>query len=273
MQPPRRTPSRLIAAFTLIELVYHAAVRSIRKTHGNAIIGLMMNIAQTLILVAVFYGVFLLIGMGPRGIRGDFLLYVMTGIFLFMCHVKAMMAVVQSEGPTSPMMKHAPMNTYVAIGAAALSTLYIQVLSMLVVLFLYHAIWTPIEIYNPFGAILMLLLAWFSGVAIGLIFLAIKPWSPGLVQILAQFYSRANMFASGKMFVANMLPGFMLPYFDWNPLFHIIDQARGHAFLNYTPHYTSAEYAFWVAVVALVIGLMGESFTRKQASMSWGAGR
>lgn len=271
MQP--RPPSRLIAAFTLAELIYHAAVRSIRKGHGNAVIGLMMNIFQTVILVAVFYGVFLLIGMGPRGIRGDFLLYVMTGIFLFMCHTKSMMAVVQSEGPTSPMMKHAPMNTYVAIGAAALSTLYIQVLSMLVVLFLYHAIWTPIAVHDPFGAILMLLLSWFSGVALGLIFLAIKPWSPNLVQILAQFYSRANMFASGKMFVANMLPGFMLPYFDWNPLFHIIDQARGFTFLNYTPHYTSVDYAVWVSVVALVIGLMGEAFTRKQASLSWGAGR
>lgn len=273
MQAPRQKVPLLIAGFTLTELVYHAAVRAIRKGHGNAVVGLMMNIFQTLILVAVFYGVFLILGMGPRGIRGDFLLYVMTGIFLFMCHVKAMMAVVQSEGPTSPMMKHAPMNTYVAIGAAALSTLYIQVLSMLVVLFLYHAIWIPIEVHDPFGAILMLLLAWFSGVAFGLVFLAIKPWSPSIVQILAQFYSRANMFASGKMFVANMLPGFMLPYFDWNPLFHIIDQARGFTFLNYSPNYTTVGYAFWVSVVAMILGLMGESYTRKQASLSWGAGR
>lgn len=268
-----RRPSRLTAAFTLAELIFHAAVRSIRKTHGNAVIGLMLNILQTIMLVAVFYGVFLLIGMGPRGIRGDFLLYVMTGIFLFMCHVKAMMAVVQAEGPTSPMMKHAPMNTYVAIGAAAVSTLYIQVLSMVVVLFLYHAIWVPIEVHDPLGAILMLLLAWFSGVALGVVFLAAKPWAPDIVQIVAQFYSRANMFASGKMFVANMLPGFLLPYFDWNPLFHIIDQARGFAFLNYTPHYTTIGYALWVSVAALVVGLMGEAFTRGQASISWGARR
>jgi ABC-type polysaccharide/polyol phosphate export permease len=274
MQQIRRgTAGRLVAAFVLLELVYHAAVRAIRKTHGNAVIGLMMNIAQTIMLVGVFYGVFMLLGFGPRGIRGDFLLYVMTGVFLFMCHVKAMMAVVQAEGPTSPMMKHAPMNTYVAIGAAALSTLYIQVLSMVVVLFLYHAVWTPVQIHDPLGALLMLLLAWFSGVALGLIFLAVKPWSPGLVQIVAQFYSRANMFASGKMFVANMLPGYMLPYFDWNPLFHVIDQARGYTFLNYTPHYTSVSYAVWVTIAALMIGLMGEAFTRKNASLSWGAGR
>ena len=272
MQQVRRgTAGRLVAAFVLMELVYHAAVRAIRKNHGNAVIGLLTNIFQTVLLVVVFYAVFVLLGFGGRGIRGDLLLYIMTGVFLFMCHVKAMMAVVQAEGPTSPMMKHAPMNTHVAIGAAALSTLYIQVLSMLVVLFLYHAIWIPIQVHDPLGALAMLLLSWGSGVALGLIFLAIKPWSPNFVQIVAQVYSRANMFASGKMFVANMLPGFMLPYFDWNPLFHIIDQARGYTFLNYTPHYTSVSYPVWVMLAALLLGLMGENFTRKNASLSWKA--
>lgn len=273
MQSDRDGYSRLSAAFSLSELTFHAAVRAIRKGHGNAVIGLMMNIFQMLVLVLVFYFVFLLIGFGNRGIRGDFLLYVMTGVFLFMCHVKAMTAVVGSEGPTSAMMKHAPMNTFVAIGAAALSQLYIQLLSVLVVLFLYHATWTPVEIHDPLGAVLMLLLAWFSGVAVGLIFLAIKPWSPGFVQVTSQFYSRMNMFASGKMFVANVLPGFLLPYFDWNPLFHIIDQARGFTFLNYTPHYTSLGYAVWVTAAVLMLGLMGEFFTRKRASLSWGAAK
>lgn len=267
----RRKQGSFITAFTILELIFHAGVRSIRKSHGNALVGLMINIAQTLILVLVFYLMFLVIGMGARGIRGDFLLYVMTGIFLFMCHVKAMGAVVQSEGPTSPMMKHAPMNTIVSIGAAALGELYIQILSMLVVLFLYHAIWQPLEVYDPLGALLMLLLSWFSGVAIGMIFLALKPWAPSLVPLLSQIYARANMVASGKMFVANSLPGFMLVYFDWNPLFHTIDQARGFAFLNYTPHYTSVIYPVVVSVAALLIGLMGEFYTRKRASISWGA--
>lgn len=273
MQGTTGTGARVIAAFTLIELIYHAAVRAIRKSHGNAVMGLLINIVQTLMMVAIFYGVFLLLGMGPRGIRGDFLLFVMTGIFLFMSHVKAMMAVVQSEGPTSPMMKHRPMNTYVAIGAAALSTLYIQVLSMAVIMFLYHAIWIPIEIHQPLGALGMMLLGWLSGIALGLIFLAVKPWSPNLVQIVASFYGRANMFASGKMFVANMLPGYLLPYFDWNPLFHIIDQARGYTFLNYTPHYTSLSYPLWITAGALLLGLMGEAYTRKSASLSWAAGK
>ena len=63
------------------------------------------------------------------------------------------------------------------------------------------------------------------------------------------------MIASGKMFVANSLPSFMLAMFDWNPLFHSIDQARGFAFINYNPRYSSWEYPLWVGLVLLMIGL------------------
>ena len=267
----RSQDSTLASAFTILELIYHAAVRSVRNAHGNALMGLLLNILQTLMLVAVFYGMFYFMGRTSAGIRGDFLLYLMTGVFLFMCHVKAMGAVVASEGPTSAMMKHAPMNTIVSIGAAALGELYVQILSVSVVLFLYHAAWKPLEIYDPLGTMMMMLLSWFSGVAIGMIFLAAKPWSPKTIGLLSQVYSRVNMFASGKMFVANALPGFMLPYFSWNPLFHTIDQARGFAFLNYNPHYTNVVYPVAITFAALLIGLMGEFYTRRRASISWGA--
>ena len=267
----RSQDSGLASAFTILELIYHAAVRSVRNAHGNALMGLLLNIVQTLMLVGVFYAMFFFMGRTSAGIRGDFLLYLMTGVFLFMCHVKAMGAVVASEGPTSAMMKHAPMNTIVSIGAAALGELYVQILSMAVVLFLYHAAWKPLVIYDPLGTMMMMLLSWFSGVAIGMIFLAAKPWSPKTVGLLSQVYSRVNMFASGKMFVANSLPGFMLPYFSWNPLFHAIDQARGFAFLNYNPHYTNVVYPVAITFAALLIGLMGEFYTRRRASISWGA--
>ena len=79
-----------------------------------------MNIFQTLILVAAFYFMFDMLGMRGTAVRGDFMLYVMSGIFLFLTHTKAMGAVSGAEGPTSAMMKHAPMNTVVAIASAAL---------------------------------------------------------------------------------------------------------------------------------------------------------
>ncbi len=257
----------------MLRLIFHNTVRSVRKTHGNAMLALLINIFQTLMMVAVFYVMFSLLGLRGMAIRGDFLLYIMSGVFLFMVHVKALQAVVKSEGPASPMMHHLPMNTAVAIASATLGSLYIQTLSMVIVLFIYHAGWGPIFIHDPIGAYAMVLLAWFSGLSIGMIFLALKPWMPGVVDMGATLFTRANMFASGKMFVANSLPAYMLAMFDWNPLFHAIDQARGFIFINYNPHFTSLDYPIYVSLICLTIGLMGEFYTRKHASISWSARR
>jgi ABC-type polysaccharide/polyol phosphate export permease len=81
------------------------------------------------------------------------------------------------------------------------------------------------------------------------------------------------MIASGKMFTANTLSFGMMSVFDWNPLFHLIDQARGFTFLNYGPRYTSISYAVYVSLALIMIGLMAEFFTRRHISLSWNARR
>lgn len=269
----QRKKSKLTYAFEMGELIFHSVVRDIRKSHRNAVVGLLLNLVQATLFVAAFYAMFVLLGMRGAGIRGDFLLYIMSGIFLFLTHSKTIGAVFKAEGSTSPMMHHAPLNTIVTISAAALSTLYQQTLTLVVALFLYHALVTPITIHDPVGAYGMLLLSWISGAAIGIIFMAIRPWLPNVAPIGQTVYSRVNMIASGKMFVANTLPASMLAMFAWNPLFHTIDQARGFIFINYTPHNGSISYPVMITLGLFMFGLMIEFFTRKNASASWNAGR
>jgi len=268
----RRKETRLLKALTISELIYHNVVRAIRRAHGNALMSILVNLMQMVVFVTAFYLMFAVLGLrGALAIRGDFMVFLMTGIFLFMTHIKTVGAVFGSEGPASPMMKHAPMNTSIAIAAAALSTLYIQFLSLIVVMFAYHVIVNPFEVHDVAGVLGMVILAWFTAVAVGLLLLAIKPWAPSFASLLSTIYQRANMIASGKMFVANSLTPTMLNMFDWNPLFHCIDQSRGFAFINYTPRNTSIEYPLILGLVFLLLGLMGEFYTRKHASLSWSA--
>jgi len=216
------------------EVLYHSIVRVVRKDSRNAVMGLISNMSQSVMMIAVLYMMFNVFGMRTSPLRGDFLMFLMTGIFLFMTHTRAMSAVVTSDGPASPMMKHAPMTTFLSITSSALASLYLQLLSMLMIVFVVHVAIRPVVIDHPAGLIAPFLLAWFSGVSIGLIFLSIKPFYPGFATLATTIYSRANMIASGKMFVASKLPAAVLPFFLWNPLFHTIDQARGAAFINYT---------------------------------------
>ena len=268
-----RPRTRAGSALAMLELIFHASVRHVRKSHGNALMGLLLNIVQTVMLIVVFYTLMNIMGGRGSAIRGNFVLYVMSGVFMFMTHTKALGAVSGSEGPTSPMMLHRPMNTIVAIASAALSALYLQVLSAAVVLYVYHVAFTPITIYEPVQAFGMLLLSWASGVGIGMIFLAAKPWAPDAFGLISQIYMRANMIASGKMFVANAMPARIRGWFDWNPLFHTIDQGRGYIFMNYHPQHTSISYPLKVTFACIIIGLMAEFFTRQHISASWNAKR
>lgn len=269
--PDTRSKARTL--FGMSEVVYHSVVRNLRSSHSNAVIGLVMTMLQSLVMILAFLLMFLLLGIRTSPIRGDFLLYIMSGIFMFMTHIKTIGAVAGGGNPIGAMMLHAPMNTLIGIISSAVSALYQQVLTMLIILSVYHIAVTPITIHDPIGAMGMLLLAWFSGVAVGMVFLALNPWIPDFAGLLKSIYTRVNMIASGKMFVVNTLPASMVAVFDWNPLFHIIDQTRGFVFLHYHPHVTSIEYPIYVSLALIMIGLMGEFYTRKSVSVSWFASR
>ena len=133
-------------ALSILALIYHNTVRSVRKRHGNALIGLLMDILQTVIFVVAFWVMMKVLGMTGVGLRGNFVLYLMSGVFIYRTHTKTASAVMGAEGGASPMMLHAPMNTAISICSAALSTLYTQILSMTVVLYVYHVAFTPISI-------------------------------------------------------------------------------------------------------------------------------
>ena len=271
---PRHTRSGLSGTLAFLEQVYFGTVRGMRKSSGrNAVLGLIGSMMQTVIFIMAFYFMFQLMGVRSSPIKGDYMLYIISGISMFMTHNAAVQAVAGSEGPTSGMMQHAPMNTMIAVCSAALQSLYQQIITIGAILLIYHLAVNPVDIFDPIGLAGVFLLSWFTGVAIGMVFLALTPWHPPLVKILLMVYRRVNMLASGKMFVANTLPSSMLVMFDWNPLFHCVDQARGAMFINYSPMHSNLSYPLKVALVAVVLGLMGEFFTRKRASKSWGATR
>lgn len=259
------------AILQFMTLLYHSIVRDIRKADGNAVRGIVKEIITASMMVAAFYFMLTLMGVRSAAIRGNFILYIMSGIFLYMTHIKAMGGIAASGGPTNAMLKHKPVTTLLLICSSALSALYNQVLAIITILFITHVMIMPVEIYHLSGAAMMFLLAWFTGIAVGLVALSLTPFLPNLMPILTMVYQRANMIFSGKMFVASQMPAFMLPMFTWNPLFHVIDQARGFIFINYTARITSIMYPVAISIALMMIGMMIEHWGRKYASESWAA--
>ncbi|MBE9476660.1 MAG: ABC transporter permease [Proteobacteria bacterium] len=259
----------LIGTWNFFKLLYFTIVSDIRQSDGNALRGLIKEVMRAMMMVAMFYVMITVLNMRGAVVRGNFVLFLMSGIFLFMTHNKAVAKISGSGGATNPMLKHAPVSTLLLILSSALSSLYIQILSMGIVLLIAHTLIEPIVFYNFKGFIFCFFIAWLSGVSIGLLFLALSPYAPSVIVLLSTFYRRANMIFSGKMLLASTLPGFILPMFTWNPLFHAIDQARGYTFINYNARVTDINYPIILSLVFLVLGIMLEHWARKYVSESW----
>lgn len=266
----RRNRTIFSAALSVLDLLYHSVVREVRTQSGNASLGLLIAVAQNIMLVAVFYVMYTIMGLRGLAIRGDFVLFLLTGIFLFLTHNAAIQSVMKASGPTDTMMLHGPMNTMISILASAFSGLYLQVFAIAVILFATYVIRGNLELYEPSRLFLPFLFSWLSGFAIGLLFLSLKPFAPKFIPMLAMLYRRANLITSGKMLPANLMSIQMVSWFDWNPLFHTIDQSRGAAFVNYTPRNSNLEYPIIFTIVCIMVGLMIEFWLRKNMSQSWG---
>ena len=210
-----------MGGFEFLALVYHSIVWDVRKGKNNALHALAMEVFQAVIVVVFFYAMISIMGFKTLAIRGSFVLYVMSGVFLFMTHNKAIGAVA-SGSVSSPMLNHAPVSTLLMMVSGAFSALYIQIFAVIVVTFAANVIIDPFTVQDWKALSFAFIMAWFSGVAIGILFLSLTPFFPAPMKLIKTIYTRANMLFSGKMMPANTVPAMILPMFTWNPLFHAI---------------------------------------------------
>ena len=262
-----RSPSIFWGTLEFMELIFHSVVREVRTQSGNATFGILKEVTQIAIFMLVFYMLFLFMGRSVA-IRGDFMMFLLTGIVLMLTHMKAIGTSMQASNATSAIMQHAPMTVMLSIIARAFAGLYFQFVAVTLVVLVLWIVGSDLTVQNPSGLVLPVFFSWASGIAIGMVFMTVKPVAPGPMKTFSMLYRRAQMVTSGKFLPAAYMPAAMVPYFAWNPLFHCIDQARVATFVNYNSDVSNIAYPIWFTIVALTLGLMGEFWARKNLSKS-----
>lgn len=268
MQKPVKQ-SFLVALAAFMELVYSLVVRELRSEHKNAALGILLNIGPMMVMGLVFYFIITMLGGGMAKIRGDHMTFILIGFAVFFGHIQTVTAV--SGSVNAGMLNHKRMSLFLMICVKSLSVLYKNIMSfgtLLAMNLLLRDVW---HMENPRLFILAFVWSWVGGVAVGVLILAAQRYfSWG--SMLKTVYTRVMFFTSGKLFVANTLPGIIRPYMDWNPLYHLLDQARSAAFLNYTAHTTSMAYPITVICVLVVMAALIENYVRVNFSASHAPG-
>lgn len=267
MSSQSQSKSMFFGTLEFMELVFHSVVREVRTQSGNATLGILREVVSISVFLGIFYLLFLFMGR-QIAIRGDFMMFLLTGIVLMVIHIKAISSVRGASNATAAIMQHAPMTVILSIITKAFAGLYLQGIAIsMIVLFLW-IFGMDLAVKNPAGLVLPVIFSWASGISIGLIFMMASPVAPMTVKALTPFYMRAQMITSGKFMPAAYMPTAMLPWFQWNPLFHTIDQARLATFVNYNKEVSSMAYPIWFTLIAMTLGLMGEFWSRKNLSKS-----
>lgn len=267
MSSQRQRKSMFFGTLEFMDLVYHSVVREVRTQSGNATLGILKEVISIGVFLGIFYVLFVFMGRSVA-IRGDFMMFLLTGVVLMVIHIKAIASVRGASNATAPIMQHAPMTVILSILSKAFAGLYLQGVAVTIIVVLLWIFGMKLTVDNPAGMVLPVFFSWASGISIGLIFMMVAPVAPLAVKAITPFYMRAQMITSGKFMPAAYMPGSLLPWFEWNPLFHTIDQARLAAFVNYNKEVSNMSYPIWFTLVAITLGLMGEFWSRNNLSRS-----
>ena len=262
-----QSKSMFFGALEFMDLVYHSVVREVRAQSGNATFGILKEVSTIGVFLGLFYMIAVFMGSGVA-IRGNIIMFLLTGIILFLTHIKAISSVRGASTATSAIMMHAPMTVILSILAKAFAGLYLQFVAVLLIVTAFWIFGVDLSVNHPAGLVLPVFFAWASGISIGMVFMTLAPMFPFIIKTISPIYQRAQMFTSGKFLPAAYMPTAMIGWFSWNPLFHTIDQARVATFVNYNSDATNMSYPIWFTLVALLFGLMGEFWARNTLSKS-----
>lgn len=237
-------------------LLYIVTANKARGDHQNALYSILLRAISMLTMVTVFFVLMSVTGLRDLTGRPDALLFLISGIFCFFIHIGSFKTGMGGFDPNDPMNLHAPITPLLMLFASAAGQLYTNIFAMGIITLAVHVLLTPVEIDNVRGVMNAFLWAWLSGLSIGALFSGIGTFIPIVGSIAPTLHRRLNMIFSGKMIAGNSIPPAILPFFLWNPLFHVIDQCRGAVFRNYIPQNTNPEYPIWFTLVTFLLALM-----------------
>lgn len=233
-------------------LLFVLVVRSIRQESGGALIGFLRGVLMALGFCIIFYVFITFFGLAGLTVRGDTMIFILIGVGFFFAMKFTMAKAMGAMKSSWKMAAHPHLSPILFVYADSIAMFYNWFLAI-VVIFFGNSLYTgKMELEEPIMFFPIFFLTWLIGVAVGMIvgYLLVEfSWARMLKRVLF----KAMFFTSGKFTNANVLPGEMLAVMKWNPLFHLIDQMRGAAFVNYNAKHTNMVYPTVVCFVLLVV--------------------
>lgn len=234
-------------------LMWALTVRTIREASGGAAIGLLKGIGMALFFCLIFYFIMTFTGLRGLAVRGDLMIFIIIGVGFFFAAKMAMVGALQGMTSSWDMAAHPHLSPVLFVYAKTASVAYNYFIAIVILFFGNGMVNGSFELQDPILFFPIFLLSILCGMGAGMV-LGFLMFYFSWAQMFKRVFMKVIFITSGKFTNANIIPNEALPFFSWNPLFHLIDQMRGAAFVNYTPHNTNLVYPIIVTFLLLVAG-------------------
>ncbi len=230
--------------------IFNYAVAMVRRESGSVSMGFayaLMNYMFSFVMIMMM--MVLIRGTIGAKIRGEFGLYILTGVGCYMLHNKIVQELSNPEADRN-LMPLLAVSPGIMIFGKLLHTIYMQIM---IVLLFSAGIWVyygGFKIDQPYMVLWIFWLCAAWSAAMSMCLYSIVPVWPNVFKKLVMVYRRLGVITSGKMVPGNVLSGAFHGMFAWNPLYHCIDQIRGAVFVNYTPFNSSISYPVNATIIA-----------------------
>ena len=124
------TVGRIIEFFRLL---YISTAHNARGSSRNAFLAILTRVMTMVLMGATFYILMSITGLRNMTGRTDFILFLMSGIFLFLIHIRTFRQNIGIFEPNSPMSVHAPITPLLSLFSNGASQLYINIISILII--------------------------------------------------------------------------------------------------------------------------------------------
>lgn len=234
-------------------LIWALTVRALREASGGAMLGVMRGILMAAAFCFAFYIFMTFFGLGGLTVRGDMMVFILIGVGFFFMMKFTMIAAMQAMQKSWNLSQHPHLSPVIFVYAESLAVLYNWTIAIMVIYLANGLVKGSFDLQDPIMFFPTFLLCWLIGVGVGMV-LGFLLFYFSWFMMVKRILFKLMFFTSGKFTNANLIPGDMLPIFLWNPLFHLIDQMRDAAFVNYTAHHTNMLYPLIVSFLFLVTG-------------------
>jgi capsular polysaccharide transport system permease protein len=253
-------------AATQARVVHALVLRETRTRFGQHRLGYLWALAEPIVWIATFYGVFVL--AGRTGTEGMALIpFLATGIVTYQLFAKTSDQGAAAISGNKALLYYPQVQTLDLVVARTALEAVTYTVVFVVIVGLDALVAGGVRVDSLLTTAWGLLLASLLGMTLGLMFCALSVVWPTIDRLRGPLL-RPLFWISGLFFTANSLPSTARDVLLYNPVFHCVEIVRDGWFPSYTAHYADGRYVLlWVLGFAFS-GLTLERVVRRRVQVT-----